>query len=462
VKTAEELLQEALVPVEEQPYEIPSHWKWVRLHYVSSREANSFVDGPFGSNLKSSEYTESGVRLVQLQNIGEGFWKDDNKKYISIDKADELSRCETLPGDIVIAKMASPLARATIVPSIDDRYIIVADCVRLRVNEFCDPDYIVFCINSPLIRNEAEKRGKGSTRLRINISESKQIPVPLPPLEEQKRIDDKSERMLDRINRSKQLIEEAKQTFELRRAAILEKAFSGELTKKWREENELTVSAFEHITNAHDNLVNGKDFSRSNLINKKVKHEITKHFSLQNKIDSDLPKGWIKTTFIHLCVLQRGFDLPVQERVEGQFPIVSAGGVIDYHNQYKVKGPGVVTGRSGTIGKVYYINSDYWALNTSLFVDYFNGNDEKYVFHFLSNFNFKPFSSSTAVPSLNRNNLIDVEVTIPPVAEQKEIVRKIESLLVNEEEILNQLDTTYSALESIKNSILSKAFKGEL
>ncbi|HBY1644165.1 TPA: restriction endonuclease subunit S, partial [Klebsiella aerogenes] len=92
------------------------------------------------------------------------------------------------------------------------------------------------------------------------------------------------------------------------------------------------------------------------------------------QIEVNVPKGWSWKKFEDVCVLKRGYDLPTHARSAGNIPLYSANGVTDYIDQFKVEGPGVVTGRSGTIGKVHFVESDYWPLNTALYVQKFNGN----------------------------------------------------------------------------------------
>ena len=157
----------------------------------------SFVDGPFGSNLKSHEYVSSGVRLIQLQNIGEGQWRDDNKKYITWRKFKSLERHGALPGDITIAKMAEPVARACIVPNIEQQYLVVADCIRLKIDETrFDAGFIVRAINSHWVRREAEKKAIGSTRVRINLSVLKTVSCRIPNFDVQVAIN----RILDTLD----------------------------------------------------------------------------------------------------------------------------------------------------------------------------------------------------------------------------------------------------------------------
>jgi type I restriction enzyme S subunit len=168
---------------------IPKEWEIRELGEVAATVPNSFVDGPFGSNLKTNEYTDDGVRLIQLQNIGEGDWINDNKKFISELKFKELSRHAAYPGEIAIAKMADPVARACLLPTISERFVVVADCIKLLpdVKKY-DSNYLVYEINHNIVRQQAEIKSTGTTRQRINLSVLKTVKVLIPFLSEQCRI----------------------------------------------------------------------------------------------------------------------------------------------------------------------------------------------------------------------------------------------------------------------------------
>jgi type I restriction enzyme S subunit len=168
--------------------ELPEGWSLARLGEVASDEANSFVDGPFGSDLKVSDYTETGVRILQLQNLGDGEFVNKNKIYTSEAKARLIARCITKPGDIIIAKMAEPLARAVVVPPVEEKFLIVADLMKLRVSATNDPIFVKNAINAPVFRREAERLSTGTTRTRISLSVLKKIGLPSPSFQEQRRI----------------------------------------------------------------------------------------------------------------------------------------------------------------------------------------------------------------------------------------------------------------------------------
>ncbi|HVH25568.1 MAG TPA: restriction endonuclease subunit S [Vicinamibacterales bacterium] len=119
--------------------------------------------------------------------------------------------------------------------------------------------------------------------------------------------------------------------------------------------------------------------------------------------------------------LKRGYDLPRQDRRPGPFPIVSSSGVTGHHSEPKVKGPGVVTGRYGTLGEVFYVEEDFWPLNTSLYVEDFKGNDPRFITYFMRQLDFGTRDAAGAVPGVNRNHLHAMTVRVPPLVVQRRI-----------------------------------------
>jgi type I restriction enzyme S subunit len=166
--------------------DVPTHWIKRNLQDTAIAEKYSFVDGPFGSDLKNEEYSENGVPLIQLNNIAIGTHNLESLKFVPIEKANQLKKHNAFPGDIVIAKMADPVARAAIVSSDYDQYLIVADCVRLTVNRVSwNVKFVQYWINSPSINAIAETLSGGITRIRINLGALKKLPIFQIPLEEQ-------------------------------------------------------------------------------------------------------------------------------------------------------------------------------------------------------------------------------------------------------------------------------------
>ena len=151
----------------------------------------AFADGPFGSNLKREHYTNNReVRIIQLSNIGEEGWRNENVKYTTYEHAFTLSRSMLKPGVIVIAKMM-PAGRAVIVPQIDTDYILSSDAVKFIPHESLNIHYLLLAINSPMFYNQVISETHGVTRIRTSLGKLQKYLLPSPPLAEQKRIVDK-------------------------------------------------------------------------------------------------------------------------------------------------------------------------------------------------------------------------------------------------------------------------------
>ncbi|MFS1476062.1 restriction endonuclease subunit S [Vibrio lentus] len=122
---------------------------------------------------------------------------------------------------------------------------------------------------------------------------------------------------------------------------------------------------------------------------------------------------WINTELGDVIELKRGYDLPKTKRINGSVPVVSSSGHSGLHNEVKIKSPGVVTGRYGTIGQVFYIEEDFWPLNTTLYVKDFKGNDPLFIYYYLKTVSYKDYTDKGAVPGVNRNDLHRAKVSVP-------------------------------------------------
>lgn len=167
--------------------------EWVKKSLIDTADKKvkwSFTGGPFGSNLKASDYTSEGIRIIQLQNIGDGEFIDEYKIYTSEEKADELLSCNIYAEEIIISKMGDPVGRACIIPDYLERCVMASDGIRLVVNEMKYSKYFVYyLINSKEIRETIEKKSTGSTRKRIGLDELRNIDLVMPKsLAEQQKI----------------------------------------------------------------------------------------------------------------------------------------------------------------------------------------------------------------------------------------------------------------------------------
>jgi type I restriction enzyme S subunit len=169
-------------------------------------------------------------------------------------------------------------------------------------------------------------------------------------------------------------------------------------------------------------------------------------------------KGWDQVMFTDVLVLKRGYDLPVQDRVYGSHPIMASNGILDWHNEYKVKGPGIVTGRSGTLGQVHMVNTDYWPLNTALYSQNLKDNNPLYILFLLRNFKVERFARGAGVPTLNRNLVHNELIINVPLNLQNQFAERVQAI----EQQKASAQASYEKAEELFNSLLQKAFNGEL
>ncbi len=268
-------------------------------------------------------------------------------------------------------------------------------------NHKADSRYLFYFLFAK--RNVFVKKSVGSTVKSLRLPMIQSFPVVLPPLPEQSKI--------------------------------------AEILSKVDEDIEKTEWVIKNIEKLKKGLMR-------ELLTKGIGHKKFKKTKL-----GEIPEDWEIKDFIEVAVLQRGFDLPANKRNKGDYSLVSSNGITDLHNEYKVRAPGVVTGRSGTIGKVFYIENDFWPLNTTLYIKDFKGNNEKFIYYFLQRLNIQDFYTGTGVPTLNRNNIHVIKVAIPMLSEQKQIA-----------EILSSVDDKIQINKQIKNKLtqLKKGLMGDL
>lgn len=178
-------------------------------------------------------------------------------------------------------------------------------------------------------------------------------------------------------------------------------------------------------------------------------------------VDSELgliPEGWEFGRLDDALILQRGFDLPTKQRKEGNVPIYASTGITGTHNEAKVKAPGVVTGRSGSLGTVIYVDEDFWPLNTTLWVKEFRRVTPLYAFYLLSNLKLEQYNSGAAVPTLNRNDIHGLSVVLPHQKVLEQFNRFVEPLLVLKKNLIKK----NANLRQTRDLLLPKLISGEI
>jgi len=155
---------------------------------------------------------------------------------------------------------------------------------------------------------------------------------------------------------------------------------------------------------------------------------------------------WRECSLGEVLELHRGYDLPAQSRQPGTVPIVSSSGVSGCHSEARVSGPGVVTGRYGTLGQVFFVEADFWPLNTTLYVSDFRGNDPRFISYFLHTLDFFAYADKAAVPGINRNHLHGARVRVPTSVDEQRAIAHILGTLDDKIELNRRMSETLEAM----------------
>lgn len=427
--TLDEKLQEALVPVEEQPHAVPSNWVWTRFNSIIS----DIADGPFGSNLKREHYTDKNeVRIIQLSNIGENGWRNENTKYTTFSHANTISRSMVNAGEIVMAKMM-PAGRSIIVPEHEKAYVLSSDAVKIIPTSKMNKQFLLQMINSTFFRNQIAENTQGITRVRTSIGKLKTYPTPLPSLAEQERIVKRIESLFSKLDQAKDLAQSALDSFANRKSAILYQAFTGELTTKWREQNGVSLDSWEETTL-------GKK-----LLPTQSKKPTGDYFdyididSIDNKIQA---VRFPKTLEVCNAPSRANREVKIKDVLFSLVrPYLKNIAFIDKSLQNCIASTGFHVCRSnGDILPQYlyrFLCSDY---NINYLTTFMKGDNS---------------------PSIRKNDLLGITINLPSLPEQTEIVRILDSLFEKEDKS-KELTNVITQIDHMKKAILARAFRGEL
>lgn len=384
--------------------DVPAHWD-VRRNGRLFRQRNEtgFPDLPI---LEVSLRT--GVRVRDFDN--------STRKQVMSDR-EQYKRARL--GDIAYNMMRMWQGAVGVAP--EDGLISPAYIVAAPLRE-TDTRYYEYLFRTVAYMNEVNKFSRGivSDRNRLYWEDFKQMPSPCPPPEEQSAI----VRFLDHADRRIRRYIRAKRGL----IALL------------NEQNQAVI---------HQAVTRGLD------PNVKLKPSGVEWLG-------DVPQHWAVKRLKWVVRLQRGYDLPQQHRVPGPYPVVSSGGIIDSHQEFRSSGPGVVMGRYGSTDAVFLINDDFWPHNTSLFVTNFQGNLQTWCYYLLKSISKADHSGKSAVPGVDRKDLFDIQVVQPPPEEQGNIVSELESILARIHSITDQTNAEIECIREYRTRLIADVVTGKL
>lgn len=426
--------------------ELPSHWQEKRLGFLSMQTKNAFVDGPFGSDLKSDDYLDEGIPLIQLNNIRDGKHILRNMKFISQNKKIDLIRHLALPQDIVIAKMAEPVARAAVVSDEYDEYVIVADCVKLSPDlELVDLNFLIWAINSDCVRENAELVSTGTTRIRINLGELKKLKVPYPSLSEQVKIrqylDHETAKIDTLIAKQEKLIELLKE----KRQAVISHA----VTKGLNPNVPMKDSGVEWLGKVPEHWTVSKLKHFVNVID--CKH-ITAEF-----FDEGIPLasiGEVKGWKVNLAKAKLTNEKYYQELIDG--------------NRKPQIGDIIYT-RNATVGEAAIVHEELpkFALGQDVcLIHIVQKLSPEFLLHFLKSEIIKIQLNSAMVGStFKRINVDDIRnyvVVIPPIEDQQLILNDLNKKIDKYDSLISLADSQIKFMQERRTALISAAVTGKI
>jgi type I restriction enzyme, S subunit len=182
------------------------------------------------------------------------------------------------------------------------------------------------------------------------------------------------------------------------------------------------------------------------------------HVPLVDSPLGPIPQGWEVGELQDALVLQRGFDLPLKEREAGPIPVYASTGIVGTHSEAKVRGPGVVTGRSGSLGTVIYCPKEFWPLNTTLWVKEYRRSTPFHAFYLLQGLGLEKYDGGAAVPTLNRNHVHGLPTVLPPLS----FLERFDEVLLPTYDLKFVLDAKNQNLRTTRDLLLPKLISGEI
>lgn len=477
----EERLEQSIVAKEEEPYKLPSNWVWTFI--------NKLVDVRDGTH-DSPEFYSEGYPLITSKNLKKNQISFENVKFISkedMDKINQRSRVEK--GDILYA-MIGTIGNPIYCDFDSLGKFAVKNVAIFKPFDKKISKFLKYYLESENYKKLIETKVKGTTQKFIPLNVLRNILLPLPPLEEQKRIVEKLDSLFEKIQKIKEIIEEVKEKTTSRREAILSKAFSGELTEKWRGENH-TENARELLVKINDKKLKlwedeckkAEDEGRKKPAKPKLK-TIDEMLVGAEEEPYKLPNNWIWTRLGDITNVVSGGtpSTSKEEYYNGNIPWITPKDLSNYKEKYILNGARNITeeGLKKSSAVLLPINSVLMSSRAPIGYVVINKKEvstnqgfksftpsisyiPEYLYHYLkkSKNYLESIATGTTFKELSGDKAKKIIFPLPPLEEQKEIVRVLDKVF-EEENRISELISLENKIEILEKTILDRAFRGEL
>lgn len=432
--TPEERLQAALVPDWEWPYKLPGNWCWTRITVITDI-LNGFA-------FKSQHYSSAGIRIIRITNVQDGFIQDKKPVYYPLVSQKEITPFMLKDGDFLMS-LTGNVGRVAI---IDASFLPAAlnqrvACLRIKSEDSVRKEYIFyFCLQKQFV-SDCIKSAKGSAQLNMSTEWLKEYPIPLPPLAEQQRIVDRIKSLFAKLDEAKEKAQAVVDSFETRKAAILHKAFTGELTAKWRRTHGLSLDTWKEV--AADSLF---EYVTSGS------------------------RGWAKyydesgAVFIRMGNLDHGtIELDFSDIQHVKLPNKAEG------QRSRIRKNDILISITADVGMVGLVRNDdfeaYINQHIALARPVMSESAEFIAWYLVSDIGLKQMQEkqrgATKV-GLSLNDIRALQLKIPLIEEQNEILKVIKMWIGKEHQAKEAAEVVLDQIDLMKKSILARAFRGEL
>lgn len=428
--TIEERLQQALVPAEEQPYEVPENWVWVRLGAVCFFEN--------GYAFKSDKFSsEKGIPVIRISNIKENNVDLDDCIKTLEENIDE--KYIVHQGDLLIAMSGATTGKNGVYMSANIAYLNQrVGNIKVKNKELLIEKFRNFYIAN--MQNEILNTAYGGAQPNISSQKMSVMIFPLPPLSEQQRIVERIEELFAKLDEAKERLQEVAESFAVRKAAILHKAFTGELTQQWRRENGVSDESWEEKKLGEvGSWLGGGTPSTS-------REEYWENGNILWITSKDMKSAVIEDTLMKVNEI----------------------GVKNSSANYIEKPALLVVMRSGILRRTFPVAmvKKPFTVNQDLKAIIPDKDDLEFLYWMLLSNEQRILDTcmknGTTVESINSNALKNLTFKCPTLSEQHEIVRLIDDLLARERKAQQATEQALASIDLMKKSILARAFRGEL
>jgi type I restriction enzyme, S subunit len=479
-------------------YQLPSGWTWATPGEIIANTPNALTIGPFGSDLKVPDYRDEGVPLVFVREIRAGRFGDTRTKFVDAAKAAKLARHYVHPGDLLITKMGEPPGDTAVYPEDRPPAIVTADCIKLTPNaELTSAAFLRDCLRAEPVKSAILEQTAGVAQQKLSLERFRTIRIPLPPLEEQRRIVAKLEALQSRSRRARKALDAVPLLLERLRQSILAAAFRGDLTKDWRAQNpnpEPVTTLLARIRTERRKQWEASERAKFQAQGKAPPDDSWKaKYKEPEPVNTlglpDLPEGWCWVSLECLTDAQRGIPYGIVltgDPVEGGVPTVRCGDIKSFEidvdglkrvsptvaqefDRTRLTGGEVLIAIRGTVGATAIVTADMAGMNISrevAMIPTLDGLLPRYLMFCLAGpeaqARVMKHVKGVAQAGINLADLRTLPVPMAPLSEQIAVLGQIEDHLATCTSLVHACRVASDSSTALDRSVLARAFRGEL